>query len=362
MSASRHYTASALVIDSGGRVLLVHHAKSGLWLPPGGHIEPGETPAEAALRELQEETGLTAEILAGPEFAHPAKTTHPRPLAIIEGIAADPVNGPHPHIDFVYVCTVSGPGAIRLEAGEILGARWVTTAEIAALTVPPELPDLVCDALAWATTAQSASGPLPPETGSRVVAMVTSNPAKAATAREHLGPFGIGVEHVAMEMEEIRSVSAEEVAVHKARQAYAALGRPVMCEDSGFCITELGGFPGALARPVTRQLATEGLIRLAGLTASRSAHFTSALAYLDHHGSRTFTSTGPAGTIADQPAARTRPGAWSVLWDIWIPPGATAPVSAMGDSEFAGYLAAWRDRSVFTQLGGWLQARSTVPR
>ena len=46
----------------GGKVLLVQRAKPpiGIWAFPGGHVEPGETLQEAAARELQEETGMTA--------------------------------------------------------------------------------------------------------------------------------------------------------------------------------------------------------------------------------------------------------------------------------------------------------------
>ncbi len=40
------------------QILLIKHLKLGLWLPPGGDMEPGETPLEAAARELYEETGL----------------------------------------------------------------------------------------------------------------------------------------------------------------------------------------------------------------------------------------------------------------------------------------------------------------
>lgn len=46
-----------------GEVLLLERAKPpfpGLWVAPGGKVEPGESPAEGALRELQEETGLRA--------------------------------------------------------------------------------------------------------------------------------------------------------------------------------------------------------------------------------------------------------------------------------------------------------------
>lgn len=46
-------------------VLLVEHRVRG-WVPPGGKVEPGETPRMAAARELLEETGLRAELLAEP--------------------------------------------------------------------------------------------------------------------------------------------------------------------------------------------------------------------------------------------------------------------------------------------------------
>ncbi len=55
-------TASALVFDASGRVLLVRHAEGNLWTTPGGMIEPGETPADAAVRETWEETGLAVAL------------------------------------------------------------------------------------------------------------------------------------------------------------------------------------------------------------------------------------------------------------------------------------------------------------
>ncbi len=52
----------AIVRDERGRLLLIrrgHEPGAGLWSIPGGRIEPGETDAEALVRELREETGLT---------------------------------------------------------------------------------------------------------------------------------------------------------------------------------------------------------------------------------------------------------------------------------------------------------------
>ena len=67
-------SVSVAVRDEQGRVLLARHAQVGAWVLPGGAVEPAETPADAAVREAWEETGLQVEltalvgVFAGPDF------------------------------------------------------------------------------------------------------------------------------------------------------------------------------------------------------------------------------------------------------------------------------------------------------
>ncbi|WP_435246434.1 NUDIX domain-containing protein [Streptomyces sp. NRRL F-5630] len=58
------YTADVVVLDDAGRVLLIERGwdpYEGAWALPGGHLDPGETSRQAAVRELAEETGLDLE-------------------------------------------------------------------------------------------------------------------------------------------------------------------------------------------------------------------------------------------------------------------------------------------------------------
>ncbi|HET6214067.1 MAG TPA: NUDIX domain-containing protein [Micromonosporaceae bacterium] len=145
----RHYTASAVVLDDQDRVLLVHHNKLGKWLYPGGHIDPNESPGEAAIRELTEETGIRATVLGETGFGHHAVIGHIPPWAIIEMDVVDSRDGQHRHIDMVYVCQHIG-GELLPQLEEVGGAQWVPISDVATLPTPAELPELVAAAARWA--------------------------------------------------------------------------------------------------------------------------------------------------------------------------------------------------------------------
>jgi 8-oxo-dGTP pyrophosphatase MutT (NUDIX family) len=98
-----HLTGSAWVIDrSGTRVLLLHHGKLNRWLQPGGHADGDFDLARVALRETQEESGLTRlRLVEGGVFdldIHdiPARGTEPAHLHfdvryLIEGDIDEPL-------------------------------------------------------------------------------------------------------------------------------------------------------------------------------------------------------------------------------------------------------------------------------
>jgi 8-oxo-dGTP pyrophosphatase MutT (NUDIX family) len=117
-----HFTASALVVSPSARlVLLIAHPTLGLWLQPGGHIEPGDpSPLDAAFREVMEETGLAPRL---------------EPILFdvdVHDIPARKADPAHRHFDLRFLALVEG--APEPAGAEGLESRWLHIAEAARLT------------------------------------------------------------------------------------------------------------------------------------------------------------------------------------------------------------------------------------
>lgn len=101
----RHFTATVYIFDSE-KVLLHRHAKLGKWLPPGGHVEPDETPPDAARREAKEETGLDIIFLEQENLkvvAYNAISFERPYFCLLEHVPATPKQGAHQHMDMIYL-------------------------------------------------------------------------------------------------------------------------------------------------------------------------------------------------------------------------------------------------------------------
>ena len=102
--ADRDFVAGAFIVKDG-EVLFLNHRKLDMWLMPGGHVEPGETPDEAAVRETLEETGFEVEVVGQEEEFDDFKAVDlPTPF----NINLHEIRGGHWHLDFQYIVELNG--------------------------------------------------------------------------------------------------------------------------------------------------------------------------------------------------------------------------------------------------------------
>lgn len=102
-----HVTASAFVVSSRG-VILLRHRLLGIWVQPGGHVDAGEGPEQAAVRETLEETGLVVQHVEPVTIFH--VDVHPGPHA-------------HTHYDLRYL-VVAPPLDPAPHEGESAEVYW----------------------------------------------------------------------------------------------------------------------------------------------------------------------------------------------------------------------------------------------
>jgi 8-oxo-dGTP pyrophosphatase MutT (NUDIX family) len=137
------------MIDPDERVLLIHerieHGQVH-WLTPGGGVEAGETPREAAAREAAEETGIAVALGSGAEAVHVT-----RRLWSWGGVTYDQVD--HFFLARVGAGLEVAPGGLTaVETQTLIGHRWWTADELRStgeIVLPPDLAELL-DRLAGA--------------------------------------------------------------------------------------------------------------------------------------------------------------------------------------------------------------------
>jgi 8-oxo-dGTP pyrophosphatase MutT (NUDIX family) len=123
----------AVFIVHREKVLLVHHRNLDKWLPLGGHIELDEDPEAAALREVQEESGLDIELLG-----ERPPTTEPGTRALIAPRFLDihRITDTHQHIGMMYWARPRKNGRLKLAAAEHHDIRWCSAEDLDRLRPP----------------------------------------------------------------------------------------------------------------------------------------------------------------------------------------------------------------------------------
>lgn len=110
-----HLVSYAVVVDpTADHVLLVDHRLAGLWLPTGGHIEPGEHPAVTARRELDEELGIQPD-------PHPAHRDRPVLVTVTTTVG---LHAGHDDVSLWFAFSAPTDAPIRPDPGEFADTRW----------------------------------------------------------------------------------------------------------------------------------------------------------------------------------------------------------------------------------------------
>jgi 8-oxo-dGTP pyrophosphatase MutT (NUDIX family) len=115
-----HLVSYFVVLDGRlGRMLLVAHRKSGLWLPAGGHVEPGESPWAAVVRECREELGIEA-------VASPITGELPLFLTVTQTLG----QGAHTDVALWHLLRADADTITTYDHDEFDAIRWLTDQQV----------------------------------------------------------------------------------------------------------------------------------------------------------------------------------------------------------------------------------------
>ncbi len=122
---TRDFVSATFCINND-KVLLIHHKKLDMWLPPGGHIDENELPCEAAIREFKEETGLDIELIGEEEKVGKVKRlVHPHHIQL------EDIEKGHQHIDLVYLAKLKDQNqSFIIKKDEVKNIKWFSEEEL----------------------------------------------------------------------------------------------------------------------------------------------------------------------------------------------------------------------------------------
>lgn len=122
----KHLVSYFPVVD-GDHILLVDHKNARRWLPPGGHVEPGEDPRTTVVRELREELGLR---VTEEELVAPLMVTVTETVGLSSG---------HTDVSLWYPVNRSRNAALAFDTSEFNSVRWFHFSEVPLERTDPNL-------------------------------------------------------------------------------------------------------------------------------------------------------------------------------------------------------------------------------
>jgi 8-oxo-dGTP pyrophosphatase MutT (NUDIX family) len=134
----KHATASTFIFayfHDGWRLGLIEHPRYARHMIPGGHVEDFESQADAALREVEEESGLRVRLVKLPTpplptgFA-PPQVTPPWWIVEVPAPADNHLSEHHIHVDHLYVAVADDPTPV---AGAAHPFAWFSESQLAEL-------------------------------------------------------------------------------------------------------------------------------------------------------------------------------------------------------------------------------------
>lgn len=178
------------------------------------------------------------------------------------------------------------------------------------------------------------------------VTFITGNEHKARVLEKYLG---YPVNHQKVELDEIQSLDLDQIIDHKVRQAFSILESPVLVEDVGLVIDEMGKLPGPFIKWFVDDMGLEKICRLVDGFSDRKARAQIAFGYFDGDLIKIFSGE-VKGQISNEPR-----GDDSFGWNpIFIPDGADKTYAEMDGDETLRF--SLRTTTVFPEIKDFLNS------
>lgn len=196
----------------------------------------------------------------------------------------------------------------------------------------------------------------------QTIVFATGNKGKFSWLQHEVAIAGLSdvtVEMAKMDLLELQSESLEEISLHKAKQAFEILKKPVLVMDGGFYIKELNGFPGPFARYMFDQMGPENIAKLASVLTDRSCYFKNVVTFIEgpDQYQQFVDTTGDIYALSPDVYPHDHPQQWASVWRVLVPAGLgyTQPLASFSDQELKDYAAKRAARADHSSLNDFVK-------